>query len=168
VEAIKHVRDGWDTIFVAGTGAGKSLVFQGLAAICPKNKFFIVISPLKALERDQVCSDIYFCSHLLTWLKVMEAERVGVKAAMVNEDTKCPELWKDLRAGQHSLYYVSPEMALCNAFLSLWQGSKFKERVQGVIVDEAHCIAEWGNEFRPEYQGLAKLRNYVGQGPSAD
>ncbi|KAF8959380.1 hypothetical protein BDZ97DRAFT_1643572, partial [Flammula alnicola] len=45
----------------------------------------------------------------------------------------------------------------------LWQDASFRSKVQVVVVDEAHCIAEWGDEFRKEYSGLAKLRDYIGQ-----
>ncbi|KAF8959379.1 hypothetical protein BDZ97DRAFT_1646257, partial [Flammula alnicola] len=92
---IHRLRQGYDSILIAGTGYGKSLVFQGLAAL-DKKKIVIVISPLKALERDQVA----------------EAEAKGITAAMINEDTASAKMWKALRLGQHQLYYISPEMAL--------------------------------------------------------
>jgi superfamily II DNA helicase RecQ len=82
---------------------------------------------------------------------------------MVNENTICPKLWADLRKGQHNLYYVSPEMALSPGFTKLWQERQFRGRVQPVIIDEAHCIVEWGDDFRKEYSGLAKLRDYIGR-----
>lgn len=55
VELISHISSGYDSIFVAPTGSGKSLVFEALAALGGKSKVTVVISPLKALERDQVC-----------------------------------------------------------------------------------------------------------------
>lgn len=82
---------------------------------------------------------------------------------MVNEDTAGPEIWVDLRRGRANLYYVSPEMALSNSFIQLWQDRSFRHRVQAVVIDEAHCIVEWGDDFRKEYGGLAKLRDYIGQ-----
>lgn len=82
---------------------------------------------------------------------------------MVNEDTVCPEVWANLRQGRANLYYVSPEMALSSSFIQLWQDRKFRSRVQALVVDEAHCIVDWGDEFRKEYSGLAKLQDYIGQ-----
>ncbi|KAF8962190.1 P-loop containing nucleoside triphosphate hydrolase protein, partial [Flammula alnicola] len=143
---VHRVRKGYDSIFIAGTGYGKSLIFQGLAALAPE-KTLIVISPLKALERDQVA----------------EAQAKRLTAAMVNQNTASPEMWQRLRKGKDQLYYVSPEMALGDSFTQLWQDRHFRNRVQAVIVDEAHCIAEWGDEFRKEYSGLSRLRNYIGR-----
>ncbi|KAH7903635.1 P-loop containing nucleoside triphosphate hydrolase protein [Hygrophoropsis aurantiaca] len=143
---IHRIYQGYDSILLAGTGYGKSLVFQGLAAM-DKQKIVVVICPLKALERDQVA----------------EAEAKGLRATMVNENTVSPEVWASLRQGKDHLYYVSPEMALSDSFVSLWQDVSFRGRVQAVIVDEAHCIVDWGDDFRKEYSGLAKLRDYIGQ-----
>ncbi|KAI0038104.1 P-loop containing nucleoside triphosphate hydrolase protein, partial [Auriscalpium vulgare] len=144
-EMIHKIKSGYDAMLVAGTGYGKSVVFEGLAAL-DKSRSVIVISPLKALERDQV----------------REAEKKGLKAAMVNEDTIDANMWASLRKCEHHLYYVSPEMALSDGFVKLWQDAKFRARIQALIVDEAHCIDEWGDSFREQYGALGKLRNYVG------
>ncbi|KAJ7244849.1 P-loop containing nucleoside triphosphate hydrolase protein [Mycena rebaudengoi] len=82
---------------------------------------------------------------------------------MVNEDTVSPEIWASLRQGHANLYYVSPEMALSSSFIQLWQDPSFRLRVQALVIDEAHCIVDWGDDFRKEYSGLAKLRDYIGQ-----
>ncbi|TFK58811.1 P-loop containing nucleoside triphosphate hydrolase protein [Pluteus cervinus] len=145
-ETIYSANRGYDSIFVAGTGYGKSLVFHGLAVL-NKKKVNIVISPLKALERDQVA----------------EAKLKDLKAEMINEHTVCPEMWANLRQGKAQLYYVSPEMVLSPAFCSLWRDASFRKRIHAVIVDEAHCIAEWGDGFRSEYGSLSKLRSFIGQ-----
>lgn len=83
---------------------------------------------------------------------------------MINEDTleKDPSLLGRLRQGRDHLYYVSPEMALSDRFTDIWQDTKFKSRLQAIVVDEAHCIAEWGDGFREQYKQLGRLRNYVG------
>jgi superfamily II DNA helicase RecQ len=57
--------------------------------------------------------------------------------------------------------HVSLEMALSSSFIQLWQDRKFRNRVQALVVDEAHCIVDWGDDFRKEYS--AKLRDYIGQ-----
>ncbi|KAJ7608875.1 P-loop containing nucleoside triphosphate hydrolase protein [Mycena polygramma] len=145
-ELIRRLRQGYDSLMVAGTGYGKSIIFEGLAAL-NKAKIVIVICPLKALERDQV----------------NEAEKKGLKAVMVNEDTASPTVWANLRQGRANLYYVSPEMALSSSFIQLWQDRSFRNRVQALVIDEAHCIVQWGDDFRKEYSGLAKLRDYIGQ-----
>ncbi|KAJ7432676.1 P-loop containing nucleoside triphosphate hydrolase protein [Mycena galericulata] len=145
-ELIRRLRQGYDSLMLAGTGYGKSIIFEALAAL-NKAKIVIVVCPLKALERDQV----------------NEAQKKGLKAVMVNEDTVSPEIWASLRQGHANLYYVSPEMALSSSFIHLWQDRSFRNRVQALVIDEAHCIVEWGDDFRKEYSGLAKLRDYIGQ-----
>ncbi|KAJ7150989.1 P-loop containing nucleoside triphosphate hydrolase protein, partial [Mycena crocata] len=117
-ELIRRLRQGYDSLMVAGTGYGKSIIFEGLAAL-NKAKIVIVVCPLKALERDQV------------------AEKKGLKAVMVNEDTVCSEVWANLRQGRANLYYVSPEMALSSSFIQLWQDRSFRQRVQALVIDEA-------------------------------
>ncbi|TFK58838.1 hypothetical protein BDN72DRAFT_781519, partial [Pluteus cervinus] len=54
-------------------------------------------------------------------------------------------------------------MALGDTFAKLWRDTAFRDRIHAVIVDEAHCIAEWGDSFRTQYQGLSQLRNFIGQ-----
>jgi superfamily II DNA helicase RecQ len=82
---------------------------------------------------------------------------------MLNEDTVNAEMWKRLRQCTDQLYYVSPEMALGEGFVKIWKDSSFRSRVKAVIVDEAHCIEEWGDGFREHYKNLAKLRDYIGR-----
>ncbi|KAI0317120.1 P-loop containing nucleoside triphosphate hydrolase protein, partial [Amylostereum chailletii] len=146
-EMIHKVSSGYDTILVAGTGYGKSIVFEGLAGM-DKKKNVIVISPLKALERDQV----------------EEAKKKGLRAQMLNEDSvkADPEIWNRLRRCEDHLYYVSPEMALSDRFIGLWKERSFRSHIQALIVDEAHCIEEWGDEFREKYSELGKLRHFIG------
>ncbi|KAJ6590086.1 hypothetical protein DFH09DRAFT_838388, partial [Mycena vulgaris] len=54
-------------------------------------------------------------------------------------------------------------MVLSSTFIQMWQDRSFRHRVQAIVIDEAHCIIEWGDNFRREYSGLAKLRDYIGQ-----
>ncbi|KAJ7765972.1 P-loop containing nucleoside triphosphate hydrolase protein [Mycena olivaceomarginata] len=162
-ELIRRLRQGYDSIMVAGTGYGKSVIFEGLAA-CNKAKIVIIICPLKALERDQVCQPPMSPTIIFNMVcRSMKQKKKGLIAKMVNEDTVCPELWANLRQGRANLYYVSPEMALSSSFIHLWQDRSFRNRVQALVIDEAHCIVEWGDNFRKEYSGLAKLRDYIGQ-----
>ena len=62
------------------------------------------------------------------------------------------------------MVYMSPEMVLSESFLKLWKNSHFRTRLTAIVVDEAHCVDEWGGEdFRPEYCQLERLRIYTGQ-----
>ncbi|KAJ7053118.1 P-loop containing nucleoside triphosphate hydrolase protein [Mycena amicta] len=145
VETISRILRGFDSIFLAGTGYGKSLVFQGLAALGGRGKVAIVITPLKALEMDQV----------------QQAIAKGIDAIFINEDnTKSADLWKRARTTAQ-LVYISPEMSKSTSFTRLWKDAKFRTRCSAVIVDEAHCIADWG-KFRPEYNKIKELRSYLG------
>lgn len=82
---------------------------------------------------------------------------------LINEDnTNTLGIWKSARLTAQVIY-VSPEMALSNSFAKLWTDATFRRRVQALIVDEAHCIEEWGEEFRPLYRELHRLRNFTGQ-----
>ncbi|KAJ7145302.1 P-loop containing nucleoside triphosphate hydrolase protein [Mycena crocata] len=144
---ISRIFRGFDSIFLAGTGYGKSLIFEGLAVLGGKKKVVIVISPLKALERDQV----------------EQARQKGIDAILINEDnTKSAGLWKQARTTAQ-LVYISPEMACSDSFFRLWKDAKFRTRITAMIVDEAHCIHEWGDEFRTEYKKLDMLRSFTGQ-----
>ena len=82
---------------------------------------------------------------------------------MINEDTsKTAELWKRVRT-MASIAYMSPEMALSESFQKLWKDSKFRNRLIALVVDEAHCIEDWGvDDFRPLYRKLDTLRSYTG------
>jgi len=83
----------------------------------------------------------------------------------LNEDTvKTEDIWSQVHAGKFRIVYVSPEMALSPSFKKLWLSNPFRERVVAVVVDEAHCIEEWGADFRPCYQQLATVRSFVGHG----
>ncbi|KAJ7722917.1 hypothetical protein B0H14DRAFT_3900365 [Mycena olivaceomarginata] len=97
-----------------------------------KKKVTIIICPLKALEADQV----------------KQATEKGLSATLINEDNvNDPTVWKKVEKSAQ-LVYMSPEMALSDRFGKLWMAPKFRGRVNALIVDEAHCIDEWGEDFR--------------------
>jgi superfamily II DNA helicase RecQ len=87
----------------------------------------------------------------------------GIDALIINEDTtKTADLWKRARTSA-AMVYMSPEMALSPSFQKLWKDSRFRTRLTAIVVDEAHCIAEWGGEdFRPAYRLLETLQSYTG------
>ncbi|KAJ7112390.1 P-loop containing nucleoside triphosphate hydrolase protein, partial [Mycena crocata] len=147
IHLIIRILRGYDSIFLAGTGYGKSLIFEAVAVLGGKKKVTIVICPLKALEADQV----------------KQATEKGINAILINEDnTNDHTVWRKAEKSAQ-LVYISPEMALSDHFGKLWMDSKFRARVNALIIDEAHCIDEWGEEFRPLYRQLHRLRSFTGQ-----
>jgi ATP-dependent DNA helicase RecQ len=144
-EAMEAVLAGRDSLVVLPTGGGKSLCFQAPAAV--QGGLAVVISPLISLMKDQVDALI----------------GNGVPAALYNSslggDAKAA-VAAGLRQGRYRLLYVSPERLVGDgsaAFLSLLSSCG----VRFVAVDEAHCISQWGHDFRPEYRQLGRLRELL-------
>lgn len=136
---IEAILQGQDSLTVLPTGGGKSVCFQLPAMLMPG--IAVVVSPLLALMKDQVDS--------LT--------AMGIPAATLNSSqtqVQRREVIRNLGEGQYRLLYLSPEALATNATLELLDSLQ----ISFFAIDEAHCISEWGHEYRPDYRALGRLR----------
>ena len=140
-EIIRDALAGRDSFALLPTGGGKSLCFQLPALAQPG--LTVVVSPLISLMKDQV--------------DALQAS--GVPATFLNSSLQAGESrgrLHGLHNGQFRLLYVAPERLMLSGFLADLQ----KWKVNLLAIDEAHCISEWGHDFRPEYRQLAELRTH--------
>ncbi|HWM41793.1 MAG TPA: DNA helicase RecQ [Burkholderiales bacterium] len=137
-EIIGHVAGGGDALVLMPTGSGKSLCYQVPALL--REGVGVVVSPLIALMQDQVAA----------------LAELGVRAAFLNSTlsgAQAAEVERRTRRGELDLLYVAPERLLTERCLGLLAQS----RLALLAIDEAHCVSQWGHDFRPEYLQLAVL-----------
>jgi ATP-dependent DNA helicase RecQ len=139
-EIVRGLATGRDVCVVMPTGGGKSLCYQ-LPAVLAQNQTAVVISPLIALMQDQVAQ-----------LRQMGIPAVFLNSSVVESGRR--EVKQKAVAGEYRLMYVSPERVVMEGTAE-WLA---KVPVSFFAIDEAHCISEWGHDFRPEYRQLSKLR----------
>ena len=139
---VEHVGKGGDALVLMPTGGGKSLCYQIPALL--RDGVGIVVSPLIALMQDQVDA----------------LKQLGVSAAFLNSSLDADtarEVSRQLMRGELKLLYVAPERLMTEGFLNLLERLQ-QERLIGLFaIDEAHCVSQWGHDFRPEYRALTVL-----------
>jgi len=139
---VEHVTAGGDALVLMPTGGGKSLCYQLPSLL--RDGTGIVVSPLIALMQDQV-----------------EAlQQVGVAAAFLNSSLDAEtarEVTGWLLNGEIKLLYVAPERLMTEGFLNLLERLHQDNGIALFAIDEAHCVSQWGHDFRPEYRGLTVL-----------
>ncbi len=148
LQVIRHVMDGSHALVIMPTGMGKSLCYQIPAVICGDHAtqgvcrpLTVVLSPLIALMKDQVDG--------------LQAR--GIRAIYVNSSLRSHERgqrYTEIAAGEHDLLYVTPERFRKQDFLD----ALLQRQIRLLAVDEAHCISQWGHDFRPDYSRVAEFR----------
>jgi ATP-dependent DNA helicase RecQ len=146
-EIIEHVSEGRDALVLMPTGGGKSLCYQVPAIVRQRagKGVAVVVSPLIALMHDQVSA----------------LEEAGVHAAFLNSSlsqAEAAQVEEQLSRAELVLLYVAPERLNTARFLSLLDGLYARRQLSLFAIDEAHCVSQWGHDFRADYLALSVLR----------
>jgi ATP-dependent DNA helicase RecQ len=145
-EIVQHVVEGGDALVLMPTGGGKSLCYQVPALLRHRagQGVTVVVSPLIALMHDQVGA----------------LEELGVHAAFLNstlEGDEARRIERELLAGRLTLLYAAPERILTPRFMAMLTSLNERGLLGLFAIDEAHCVSQWGHDFREEYLGLSAL-----------
>ncbi|WP_325345110.1 DNA helicase RecQ [Xylophilus sp.] len=151
---VEHVAAGGDALVLMPTGGGKSLCYQVPAIVRQQagQGVAVVVSPLIALMHDQVGA----------------LHEAGVPAAYLNstlEWAEAQDVERRLARGEITLLYAAPERVTTPRFLDLMDGLASRGQLSLFAIDEAHCVSQWGHDFRPEYRGLSVLHERYPQVP---
>ncbi|HRD94235.1 MAG TPA: RecQ family ATP-dependent DNA helicase, partial [Accumulibacter sp.] len=141
-EIVDQIVGGGDALVLMPTGGGKSLCYQIPALLRPG--VGVVVSPLIALMQDQVDA----------------LRQAGVRAAFLNSSLDfraVVDTERSLLRGELDLIYVAPERLLTDRFIGLLEQLIARQQVALFAIDEAHCVSQWGHDFRPEYIQLSQL-----------
>ncbi|KAJ3964339.1 P-loop containing nucleoside triphosphate hydrolase protein [Lentinula raphanica] len=145
IDTAEAILLGLDCSVIAGTGAGKTMPFI-IPLFIEREKRVIIISPLNALEEDQA----------------KRFKDMGLRAVAVNGETWNRDIQTRLKNNEYNVIITSPDMALeHDPFRSLLSNTKLAQNILSIVIDEAHCISQWGEKFRPIYQRLGTLRALV-------
>ena len=142
-DVIETIVGGSDCMCVMPTGGGKSLCYQLPSVI--RSGLTIVVSPLIALMKDQVDG----------------LARHGISAALINSTLSQSEQnsrLQDVASGKYQMVYVAPERLRNGRFIEAIRATP----IQLLAVDEAHCISQWGHDFRPDYARIGQFRELLG------
>lgn len=146
LDVVECIGQGQDCILIAGCGWGKTLVYF-LPLVLWTDRIIVVISPLKAIMEEQ---------H-------QKLHRTNISSIIFDGEAVIDQKTiENAASGKFKAVFMTPEIIFQNkALKQLWTKSRWLERLQAIVVDEAHCISNWGPEFRPEYSRIGELREWV-------
>jgi ATP-dependent DNA helicase RecQ len=152
VEGLRRCLIGLDSLVLLPTGSGKSLIYQMASMLLPG--LTLVVAPLVALMEDQVDN-----------LKRDGIDRVAVISSATTKAGHSRDIQNSLKTGAFSICYISPERLQIQEFRETLISVKIERPIPLIVIDEAHCVSEWGHDFRPAYLNLARNgRNFGRRG----